>query len=324
MSNWQQDLRYAFRQFRKSPGFTILVTLAVAIATGLPLTAIVDLNSATEPRTAYVVQTTDGRCAIAIDSSAAPELADWTEHKLAPVLAVWYPQIVALLPSTGFTAPPAYSIVVRKMDGVAYTSGTNVFVSEKWIQDEMNGEAIGSIVHESVHVVQQYHGYGPSWLVEGIADYVRWFKYEPQSHGADIVWMQTLGPHPGDACSTVVPCIGGRFSPRYDASYRISANFLNWVSVNYDSNVVTELNADLRQGKYTRDFWKRHTNKTVRELGDEWKQQIEVQLHAARTRPTAPELTSAPNALALHPIFLHGDASDAASLRMSRSAVYPF
>jgi hypothetical protein len=232
----------------------------------------------TKSRSPYTFQTTDGRFIIAIDTSAAPELDDWAEQKLAPVLAVWYPKIVALLPSTGFTAPPAYSIIVQKMDGVAYASGTKVVVSEKWIQDEMNGEAIGSILHESVHVVQQYHGYGPSWLIEGIADYVRWFKFEPQSHGADIVWMQKLGSRPGDACSIVVPCTDGHFSPRYDASYRISANFLNWVSVNYDSNIVTELNADLRQRKYTGDFWKRHTGKTVQELGDEWKQQIEAQL----------------------------------------------
>lgn len=234
-----------------------------------------DLNS----RAPYVVQTADGRCTIAIDTSAAPELADWAEHKLAPVLTVWYPKIVALLPSAGFTAPQAYSITVQPMDGVAYTAGTKVFVSEKWIQDEMNGEAIGSIVHESVHVIQQYHSATPSWLVEGIADYLRWFKFEPESHGADIVWMRQL--HTPDQCSIVVPCQSGHFSPRYDAGYRISANFLDWVSANYDSNLVSELNADLREGRYTREFWKRHTGKTVGELGDKWKQQIEAELHSA-------------------------------------------
>lgn len=227
----------------------------------------------------YVVQTMDGRCAIAIDTSAAPELADWAEHTLAPVLTIWYPKIVALLPSAGFTAPQAYSITVQKMDGVGYTSGTKVFVSEKWIQGEMNGEAVGAIVHESVHVIQQYHSDTPSWLVEGIADYLRWFKFEPQSHGADLVWMRKLNIP--DDCSIVVPCTDGHFSPRYDTSYRISANFLNWVSENYDSKLVTMLNADLRQGKYTPDFWKRQTGKTVQELGEEWKQQIEAQLHPA-------------------------------------------
>ena len=232
-----------------------------------------DAGSTANSQTSYVFETDDGKCSITIDTSAAPELTDWAKHKLGPVLAAWYPKIVAMLPSSGFTAPSAYSIVVKQMDGVADTTNTKVFVSEKWIQDQMNGEAIGSIVHETAHVVQQYHGHGPSWLVEGVADHVRWFKYEPQSHGADIVWMRTLGEG---------------FSPHYDASYRVSANFLNWVSENYDSKIVAELNADLRDGNYTNDFWKRHTEKTVQELGDEWKQQIESQLHPTQTQPTAP------------------------------------
>lgn len=252
----------------------------------LCLLGLLTILAAAQDVAPYVFHTVDGRCTISIDTSAAPDLADWTEHKLAPVLAVWYPKIVALLPSTGFAAPSAYSITVQKMDGVAYTADTKVFVSQQWIQDQMNGEAIGTIVHETVHVIQQYHGYGPSWMIEGIADYVRWFKFEPQSHGADIVWMRQLGPRPGDACSIVVPCTDGHFSPRYDASYRISANFLNWVSVKYGSNIVRELNADLRQRNYTPDFWKRRTGKTMEALGDEWKQQIQAQLHLADAATT--------------------------------------
>jgi hypothetical protein len=232
-------------------------------------------NSSRAPnsRTPYIFQTADGKCSITIDTSAAPDLTDWTEHKLAPVLADWYPKIVAMLPSPGFTAPSAFSVTVKPMDGVAYTTDTKIFVSEKWIQDQMNGEAIGSLVHETAHVVQRYNGHEPSWLVEGVADYVRWFKYEPQSHGADIVWMRTLGDD---------------FSPRYDASYRVSANFLNWVSENYDSKIVMELNAELRAGKYTDDFWKRHTKKTVQELGDEWKAQIQAQLQSHPNAATGP------------------------------------
>jgi hypothetical protein len=221
-----------------------------------------------EPMTVapFVVQTADGKCAITIDTSAAPELSDWAEHKLAPVLAQWYPKITALLPSDGFTAPRGYTITVQDMDGVAYTTGTNVFVSERWCNDQMEGQAIGSLVHESVHVVQQYKfGDVPSWLVEGMADYIRWFKYEPQSHGADIAWMRHQR---------------GAFSPSYDGSYRISANFLNWVTEKYDPNIVTEVNAVAREDKYTDDFWKQRTGKSLQELGAEWKSGIDAQLHS--------------------------------------------
>jgi len=225
----------------------------------------------------FVIPTTDGKCRITIDTSAAPQLSDWADHKLAPVLAAWYPKIVALLASPGFAAPTHYTVTVKSMGGVAYTTDTHIFVSKNWIQDQMNGQAIGSLVHETVHVVQQY-GWGrrnnpdaapsPGWLVEGMADYVRWFLYEPQSHGADIVWMRKS--------PDVIP--------RYDAGYRVTANFLNWVMGHYDRHIVTQLNAAMREGKYHDALWKQYTGRTVEELGREWEDQLEARLAA---RPAA-------------------------------------
>jgi predicted alpha-1,2-mannosidase len=222
-----------------------------------------------EDSTPFIIKSRDGKYEISIDSSAAPELTGWAEHKLAPVLAEWYPKIVTLLPGPGFTAPAAFHLTIRPMDGVAYTTGTNVDVNASWCQNQMNGEAIGSLVHEMVHVVQQYgHTDAPGWLQEGIADYIRWFKYEPQSHGADMVYFRQRGK---------------TFSPRYDGSYRISANFLNWVAGKFDTNIVEEVNVALRDGKYTGDFWKQHTGKTVQELGEEWKTEVEAELHPTTT-----------------------------------------
>lgn len=183
------------------------------------------------------------------------------------MLAEWYPKIVALLPSEGYTAPTHFKITLKPMDGVAYTAGTDVTANSVWLKSEIGREAIGSLVHECVHVVQQY-GYdsgAPGWLVEGMADYVRWFKYEPQSHGADIAWMRHLR----------------HFTPRYNASYRVSANFLNWVSEKYDQNLVTKLNAAIRDGTYSQDTWKTITGKSVQDLGAEWKKDIESQLAAS-------------------------------------------
>ena len=123
-------------------------------------------------------------------------------------------------------------------------------------------------MHEEVHVVQQFGRNGvhnPGWLVEGSADYIRWFKYEPQSHGADIVWMKRRS----------------HFTPRYNDSYRVTANFLNWVTEKYDTNIVGQLNAAMRDGRYSEDLWQKYTGKTAPELGEEWKKEVETQLAGA-------------------------------------------
>ena len=119
----------------------------------------------------FSIRTTDGKCTITINSTRAPGLTEWAEQKLAPVLAEWYPKIVAMLPSDGYTAPAHFSIILKPMDGVAYTTGNKVTANSTWLETEMGGEAIGSLVHETVHVVQQFGNHGrqnPGWLVEGI------------------------------------------------------------------------------------------------------------------------------------------------------------
>ncbi len=224
-----------------------------------------DSAQASAPDT-FTVKTADGKADFTVDVTAAPELKDWAQNQLSPVLADWYPKIVALLPSPGYTAPDHFTLTLKPMDGVAYTAGTDVTANSVWLKSEIGREAIGSLVHECVHVVQQY-GYGsraPGWLVEGMADYVRWFKYEPQSHGADVIWMKHLR----------------HFTPRYNASYRVSANFLDWVSRKYDQDLVTKLDAAMRGGTYSDDTWKTITGKSVEDLGAEWKKDIESQLTA--------------------------------------------
>ncbi|MHC4087729.1 MAG: basic secretory protein-like protein [Planctomycetota bacterium] len=99
------------------------------------------------------------------------------------------------------------------------------------------------------------------WLVEGIADYIRWFLYEPETRGAEVNRRNIS-------------------RARYDSSYRISGNFLNWVTQTYDKNIVRKLNAAARQGKYNEELWKEATGRTVQELGDEWKKSLEKKIAA--------------------------------------------
>ncbi len=214
------------------------------------------------------LETEDGQ-RIRIDTSQAPDLAEWAEKELAPVVKEWYPKIVKMLPGENYVAPRSLEIAINPaMRGVAATRGTAIQCGANWFRRNLKGEAKGAVVHELVHVAQQYNRaprndrngqHPPGWLVEGIADYIRWFVYEPQSRGAEIDRRN-------------LPNV------RYDGSYRVSANFLNWVTEHYDREIVRKLNAALRDGRYQDALWKEWTGHSLEELGGEWKTSIEKAL----------------------------------------------
>ncbi|MDB6033679.1 MAG: basic secretory protein [Verrucomicrobiales bacterium] len=212
-----------------------------------------------------------GKYKVTIDSTAAPDLKDWAYAELAPVATNWYPKLVAMLPSEGYEAPKNITILFREGMGKvpASASGAKINCNIDWFRKNVKGEARGSVVHEMVHVVQQYAQFHrmnpngsrtPGWLVEGIPDYIRWYLYEPQTRGAEI-------------------SKGRLAAANYDSSYRVTGNFLNWVTEKYSSNMVQSLNAAARQGKYSEDIWKEKTGKTVQELGGEWKQALAAKLN---------------------------------------------
>src|SRR4051812_15285159 len=216
----------------------------------------------------------DGKYQITIDTSAAPDLTDWADKQLVPVVQEWYPKLVDMLPSDGYQAPTNFTVKFKEGMGrtPAAAGRGGISCNIDWFRKNLDGEARGSVVHEMAHVVQQY-GWGrknnpqatrtPAWLVEGIPDYLRWFKYEPQTKGAEITARNIS-------------------RAKYDASYRVSGNFLNWVTENYDKQIVQKLNAAARAGKYKEALWKDYTGKTVQELGDEWKKGHEQRLAAAK------------------------------------------
>ncbi len=207
---------------------------------------------------------------ISIDTIDTPDLRPWVESHLAPAVKEWYPKLVAMLPSEGYDAPEKVSIKFSKdMKGVAATSGTRIRCAAEWFRKNLNGEAKGAVIHELIHVVQNY-GWGrknnpnaartPGWIVEGIPDYIRWFKFEPGTKGAEITARNLE-------------------RAKYDANYRISANFLNWIAQKYGDRVIVQLNAAAREGKYQDDLWKEWAGKTVQELGEEWRKMHEERLH---------------------------------------------
>ena len=241
---------------------------------------VVELNAPVVPATSGITRIwktfeAEGKYRISIDTSETPDLTEWAHKELAPVLQKWYPKIVKMLPSEGYQAPERFSVTFSpNMRGVAATGGTRVRCGAGWFRQQLKGEAKGAVVHELVHVAQQYGRVRrsdpnatrmPGWLVEGIADYIRWFLYEPETRGAEITGRNIA-------------------RARYNGSYRISGNFLNWVTNTYDKDIVRKLNAAARQGRYKESLWKEATGHTVQELGDEWKKSLEKKIAAERNR----------------------------------------
>ena len=103
----------------------------------------------------------------------------------------------------------------------------------------------------------------PGWVVEGIADYIRWFLYEPETRGAEIT-------------RRALP------RARYDGNYRVSANFIDWVTRNGDAELVRHLNAAARQGTYRDTLWHDRTGKSLQQLGEEWLAELQQRLDASR------------------------------------------
>jgi hypothetical protein len=186
----------------------------------------------------------------ALDVTDAPEMKAWGE-KVVRVCEREYPDICTFLASDGYT-PPTQLRMTLKNDyaGVAAAGGGRITGSVKYFKSRPDD--IGAMVHETVHCVQQYKGRGnPGWLVEGIADYVRFWRYEP-----------------GKA---------GRLLPekaQYNASYRTTAAFLAFVTDKYDRQAVPKLNAMCREGRYTPAAWRAITGKDVEELNQEWRQSL--------------------------------------------------
>ena len=172
-------------------------------------------------------------------------------------------------------------------------------VSPNWIKSQTRrqgwNEAVGSVIHEEVHVVQQY-GYGrrrggtsnPVWLVEGVADYIRWFKYEPEDkrpHPSPVVRVaggggrgrgrgrgqaQTQPAQSQPAQAQVAQAQPTTRPANYTDSYRTTAAFLNYVADKHDHEIVVKLNASMRDGRYRPELWSLYTGKTVDELWAEY------------------------------------------------------
>ena len=182
------------------------------------------------------------------DLSQEPNLAAWAQKAESQMEAFW-PDTAAILYSDKFISPNMINVVYRtgpRVTGVAATGGGVMTVNTKWCHQ--HPEDTGLTVHETAHVIQAYKSYNPVWLVEGIADYIRWVRFEPANNHARIDVQKAT----------------------YHDSYRTTAVFLGWCELHYDSRLVTKLNQDVRYDHYKKDLFLKYCGKDVDALWAEF------------------------------------------------------
>jgi hypothetical protein len=117
--------------------------------------------------------------------------------------------------------------------------------SQKLIDDEWGADMQ---THEQFHVIQQYQGDVPGWVIEGMADYAR---YRYGLYNYQTGWAP-LGP-PGSGAS-------------YTNAYGTTARFFVWLENHRRSNLSDELNAVCMAGTYSPDFWVDKFGETIDQL----------------------------------------------------------
>lgn len=221
----------------------VLAALAVAVVPALAQEEPKDFS-----KQIFFLEKTVATPTVNIDVTEAPELKPWMEEaqKLA---AQWFPRIAEILATDDYAPPKTVNLVFKKgIDAPAYAAGNTITIKVEWIQQ--HPEDFGMVVHEMTHVIQQYKRTprDTGWLVEGIADYVRWWRYEPET------------PRP-------------KIDPKknsYRDSYRITAAFLAWAVGKYDRQLVRKLDKGLRSGTYNVDIWEKSTGKKLDDLWAEF------------------------------------------------------
>ena len=186
---------------------------------------------------------------ITVDSKAAPDLASWGDQ--AKGLAThWFPLVCQLLSTQKYHAPKTLNFVFRlKQDAPAYCAGNEISFSADWVRK--HPDDFGMVIHEMTHAIQAYpnNKNNTGWLVEGIADYIRWWRYEPEANRTRIDFSKAT----------------------YHDAYRTTAAWLAWVSKKYNSKLVPALDLDLRNATDPIPTFEKLTGKNPETLWNEFR-----------------------------------------------------
>jgi hypothetical protein len=187
---------------------------------------------------------------VVVDIRDAPEVAAWAE-RAKRLCEEWYAIIFDLLNPVGRPPSRSISIVFKgpSMKGIAYTKAPEreITVSADWVKK--HPDDVGMVIHELTHVVQNYprsKSSNPFWVVEGIADYVRYYEFEPEKR-TPIDWKKT-----------------------YRDGYGIASAFLDWIQRTRDPHIIEKLNARLAIGEYTDELFADYAGAPLEQLWAEF------------------------------------------------------
>ena len=199
------------------------------------------------------------------DISQAHDLKIWA-LKAETQMEQFWPDTEALLYTDKFIPPNAVNVIYRTgpgVTGVAATGGGVMEVNSAWCR--AHPEDTGLTVHETAHVIQAYSAYNPVWLVEGIADYIRWVRFEPEH------FTYRINPQ----------------KSTYHDSYRTTAAFLAYCELHYDSGLVTKLSRAVRFGTFNISLFKTDCGKDVDTLWSEFLAAYQADPKGVLTPPVA-------------------------------------
>ncbi|KAF2402016.1 BSP-domain-containing protein [Trichodelitschia bisporula] len=187
--------------------------------------------------------------------------------------------VLSLLYTSKSKIPPTRSVtlVLRSMEGVAYTTGKEIDGDHKEIhfstdyiagcsEERRAEEMLGVLRHEMVHCWQwAANGTCPSGLIEGIADWVRLKSNMVPPH-----WKQEGG---GD----------------WDAGYQHTAYFLEYLETRFGQGTVVAINERLCDRDYVeKGFWIHCCGCEVQELWDDYGRSLTDAQKGSDTNVTSP------------------------------------
>ena len=175
-------------------------------------------------------------------------------------------RLLYVTPSDPFTTAPttrSVTLILRDMEGVAYTTGTDLDNDHKEIHFSLGyiasipktrctDEVSGVITHELVHCYQ-YNGRGtcPGGLIEGIADWVRL------------------------NCELCPPHWKREADGEWDGGYQKTAYFLEYLEQRFGAGTVRRLNEKLRTQKYgEKEFWTGLLGRPVEQLWEDYRDKL--------------------------------------------------